>query len=108
MTACNKYCESILHLACRKSEFEVVRYVITNSADLNIIDDYGRNPLHDACWRIEPNFDIISLILEKDVNLLLMEDVRGCTPLAYVRSEDWMKWCFYLYNNRDRFWPLKS
>jgi hypothetical protein len=25
---------------------------------VNISDDFGRTPLHDACWTAEPNFEV--------------------------------------------------
>ena len=51
MSACNRFSESIVHIACRRSDYEVVEYIVKNGGDCCIVDDYGRTPLHDACWR---------------------------------------------------------
>eukprot|EP01041_Mallomonas_annulata_P008647 gene8647-17839_t len=106
MMACNKFGESVLHLACRRATPEVVKYILANGGNLRLVDDYGRNPLHDACWRGEPDFDIVSQILSKDLDLLRMQDVRGAAPLHYVRQEHWMYWCAYLYHQREKYWPV--
>ena len=108
MSACNQFSESIVHLACRRSNLEVVEFLLTHGADLKLIDDYGRNPLHDACWRSEPHFEIVTMILDKDPSLLYMQDVRGCTPLQYVRREHWLLWCAYLYSKRNLYWCNSS
>eukprot|EP01041_Mallomonas_annulata_P009189 gene9189-19051_t len=104
MTACNKFGESILHLACRRATIDVVKYLLSNGGDLRLVDDYGRNPLHDACWRGEPHFEIISLIMDRDLDLIKTQDVRGATPLNYVRREHWGHWCEYLYSQREKYW----
>jgi len=106
MSACNKYGESILQLACRRSSAQVIEFMLENGADLRLMDDYYRNPLHDACWREDPNFEVVSLILDKDIDLIRMVDSRGSTPLKYVREEHWIHWCVYLHSQRDKYWPL--
>eukprot|EP01038_Epipyxis_sp_PR26KG_P013338 gene13338-17890_t len=105
MSACNKFSESIVHMACRRSNFEIVEYLLQNGADISIVDDYGRNPLHDACWRTDPRFDIVSLLLDKDLNILRYVDRHGCIPLRYVKEEHWIQWCGFLFYLRDRYWP---
>jgi hypothetical protein len=105
MTACNRYSESILHMACRRSEYAIVDFIIRHGGDCNIVDDFGRTPLHDACWRVEPRFDIVTLLLDHNLDLLRVEDVRGASPLKYIREEHWLQWCAYLYHQKDNYWP---
>jgi len=105
MSACNQYSESIVHMACRRAELDVVEFVLQNGGDITIIDDFGRTPLHDAFWRIEPRFDIVTMILDKNLDLLRYADKRGCIPIKYVREEHWIHWCAYFYYQREKYWP---
>lgn len=91
-------------MACRKATFEVAEYVLHNGGDCNIIDDYGRTPLHDACWRMEPRFDIVTLLLNNNLELLRIVDIRGSTPLKYVREEHWTQWCAYFHHMKEKYW----
>jgi ankyrin repeat protein len=95
-------------MACRRSTIEIMDYIMKNGGEFRLVDDYGRNPLHDACWRSIPDFEIIMTILDRDPDLLRMEDVRGATPLHYIPQEQWMLWCAFLYHQRDRYWPIPS
>merc|ERR1711998_630397 len=105
MTACNRFCESIVHMACRRSEMDVVEFVLNQSIDnWWVVDDFGRSPLHDACWRPEPRFDIVTMILDRNLELLRVEDIRGANPLNYVREEHWTQWCAYLFHQKERYW----
>lgn len=94
---CNRFGESLLHLACRRSSLDVIRFLIVEcSVSLRVRDDYGRTPLHDVCWRKEPNFDIMNIILDQEPDLLLIADRRGHVPLDYARREHWGHWIHYL------------
>jgi len=107
MRACNKFCESILHMACRRSEFSVVQFLLNDDTNIQEswpVDDFGRTPLHDACWRPEPRFDVVTLLLDRDVDLLRMEDVRGSTPLSYVHEEHWLAWCAFFFHQKEKYW----
>jgi ankyrin repeat protein len=104
LRACNRYGESILHMACRRAEIDVVKYIVDNVSEPWIIDDFGRTPLHDACWRPEPRFDIVTVILDKNLDLLRFVDIRGSNPLNYVRREHWLQWCAYLFHLKDKYW----
>jgi len=107
MSACNKYSESIVHIACRRANYDVVEYILNSGGDYNIQDDYGRTPLHDACWRLEPRFDIVTLLLDRNIDLLRMVDVRGATPLSYIRPEHWLQWCAYFYHQKEKYWKAQ-
>ena len=104
MNACNKFSESVLHMACRRSDFQIVEYMLQNGGDHTIVDDYGRTPLHDACWRPDMQFDIITLLLDRDLDMLRTADIRGACPLAYVRQDQWLSWCAYLFHQKERYW----
>lgn len=106
MTACNKFGESILHLACRRSTAEVVDFLLKNGAKLDNVDDYGRTPVHDVCWREGINFEIVDLIMSVDPRYLCFSDIRGATPLDYIAEINWGEWCCYLNKNSNKYWPV--
>lgn len=93
----NKFGETILHAASRRRSTKVVQFLL-DECDFTprVCCDSGRNPLHDACWTGETNFDVIDMLLDKCPDLLYITDKRGFTPMAYVRKEHWDDWCIYL------------
>jgi hypothetical protein len=104
----NQFGESLLHLACRKSFVKVVRFLIQNAhVPLNVKDDFGRNPAHDACWTISPNWELMDLIVDECPDLFFIEDVRGHTALDYVRMEHWPAWINYMKTKGDRLAPKR-
>jgi hypothetical protein len=108
MSACNRFSESIIHMACRRATYPIVEYILLHGGDCTMVDDYGRTPLHDACWRANPGFDIVTLLLDKNTDLLLTMDVRGATPLKYVHEEHWLQWCAYLFHQKDKYWAPRG
>lgn len=106
LNICNRFGESLLHLACRKQLVSVVDFLL-NEANVpsQVCDDYGRTPMHDACWTAEPNFEVVDLILEKCPDLLLIKDKRGHTPLFYARREHWANWLRHLGRNISKALP---
>jgi len=51
MQACNKFGESLVHMACRRGFSDVVSFLLHEAkVSLRVKDDYGRTPFHDACW----------------------------------------------------------
>ena len=79
MDACNKFGESILHLACRRGHLPTIAFLLAAGANVAISDDFGRTPLHDCCWTSEkPCFEVIRLLLDRDLGLLRVVDRRGC------------------------------
>jgi hypothetical protein len=104
--ACNRFGESTLHIACRKSNIDVVQLIFDHEDCPVMIDDYGRSPLHDAMWAISPNFEVIDILLEYSVEMLYLTDNRGFSPLHYIRKEHILSLCLYFYSRRDRFWPI--
>ena len=84
----------------------MLRALIECQSSVQVTDDFGRTPLHDACWTSEPNFDSIRLLLDQDPWLLCIMDCRGSTPLGYVRKAHWAVWIGFLGAIADRYWPI--
>lgn len=102
----NRFGESVLHLACRKQLVSVVDFLLNVAhVPVQVCDDYGRTPMHDACWTSEPNFQVVDLILDKCPDLLLVKDKRGHTPLFYARREHWGNWLRHLGKNISHILP---
>lgn len=181
--ASNKFGESVVHVACRRGNLDVLRFLVDNGGDLTACDDLGRFPLHEVCWAAQPRFDIVRVFLEEerranslrrrrndssassasdmstsssssdgggstsndgggstsaststssgggcgggsdasaaaaaadgaagcdDLNMLLVTDKRGCSPLRYVKKESWPQWRRFLDEVVDEFWPALS
>jgi hypothetical protein len=99
---CNRYGESILHMACRRSNPHVVAFLLKEAGvSPRIRDDHGRTPLHDACWRGTPEYSIVKLLLTAEPRLAFAKDVWGHTPFMYARREHWGAWNEFLDRNRD-------
>mmetsp|Transcript_41329 Transcript_41329/g.54326 ORF Transcript_41329/g.54326 Transcript_41329/m.54326 type:complete len:255 (-) Transcript_41329:178-942(-) len=108
MSACNKFGESIVHIAARTGQTDTFKKLLNLSEDniIHISDDMGKTVLHDACWSGKPNFEIVRAILDRDPFLFCVADVRGATPLAYVKKGDWDEWCDFLDAISDTYWPF--
>uniref|UniRef100_A0A7S1GN04 Uncharacterized protein n=1 Tax=Cyclophora tenuis TaxID=216820 RepID=A0A7S1GN04_CYCTE len=104
MNACNQFGESLLHMACRRADVKVVKLLVLEfHVRVDVRDDYGRTPLHDACWTTTPNFELMDVLVEAvDPRLLLAEDVRGHTPFDYARREHWNEWLQFLKDRKER------
>jgi hypothetical protein len=83
----------------------MLRALIEARSSVQVTDDFGRTPLHDACWTSTPNFDAIRLLLDQDPWLPCIVDCRGSAPLQYVRKANWAVWVGFLGAIADRFWP---
>jgi Ankyrin repeats (3 copies) len=102
---CNTYGESLVHMVCRRGDYKLLQVFIQNGCDLQVADDYGRTPLHDACWAAEPAFDMVRMLLDQDLTLLQMTDCRGFLPLSYVRKEHWPAWIQFIESNKEAYFP---
>ena len=106
MKCSNKFGESLLHLACRKSLVSVVDFLINEAGvPVQVADDMGRSPFHDAFWTPEPNTELVDLLLKKCPDLLFVKDKRGHTPLMYARRDHWGKWSEYLTSRTNILEP---
>mmetsp|Transcript_6896 Transcript_6896/g.9131 ORF Transcript_6896/g.9131 Transcript_6896/m.9131 type:complete len:397 (+) Transcript_6896:39-1229(+) len=102
LDCCNRFGESLLHMACRRGYTDMVSFLLNEAHILvRIKDDCGRTPLHDACWHRLPQYNIIDTLLRIDPYLLLIGDKRGHSPFAYARREHWAHWNQFLYDRRD-------
>eukprot|EP00522_Entomoneis_paludosa_P006051 CAMPEP_0172439336 /NCGR_PEP_ID=MMETSP1065-20121228/360_1 /TAXON_ID=265537 /ORGANISM="Amphiprora paludosa, Strain CCMP125" /LENGTH=213 /DNA_ID=CAMNT_0013188007 /DNA_START=69 /DNA_END=710 /DNA_ORIENTATION=- len=94
--ACNNQGESLLHLACRRSNLETIQFLVeTAQVQIHVCDDLGRSIFHDVCWRPTVATDIMAYLLPHLSNktlLLIQPDARGHTPLDYSRPRDWVTW----------------
>jgi len=85
---CNKFGESILHMACRRGLSSVVKFLLLEAkVSTRVRDDLGRTPMHDACWNSSPNWEIMDYLLRIDPILLFLSDKRGFTPFQYSKRE---------------------
>jgi ankyrin repeat protein len=101
--ACNRFGESLLHMACRRGQYEIVKFLLHDAAvTIDRYDDYGRTPLHDAFWTTKPNFQIADLLIRNcSPHLLVSYDVRGHTPFHYARVEHHGAWTTFLRQHRS-------
>merc|ERR1740133_159680 len=62
--ACNRFGESILHIACRRGHVDMVEFfLVTCGFQLNVIrDDYFRTPFHDAFWTSKASTTLIDFL----------------------------------------------
>ena len=110
--ACNRFGESILHIACRRGHLEMVQFLIDDvglKVD-EIRDDYHRTPLHDAFWTTTASYEVVDFLLKQPnvPELLLLKDIRGYTPLDYARSEHRTNWLRFLWERRLMLRPTSK
>ncbi|KAL3800168.1 hypothetical protein HJC23_001089 [Cyclotella cryptica] len=103
----NRFGESLIHMACRRSHRDVVSFLVNEAGvSLRVRDDYGRTPFHDACWRAELDLELIDMLLEKEPKLLLLSDKRGHSPLDYTRRGHWAELMPFLLERSEKFQPV--
>jgi ankyrin repeat protein len=107
---CNQFGESLVHMACRRGHVDVLKVLLEAGASVQVSDDYGRTPLHDACWAAEPAFEIVQYILQIDNRLFYMKDCRGSLPLAYAHKHHFEAWAKFLAEGEimDRCFPQQE
>lgn len=105
---CNAYGESLVHMVCRRGDHEFLRMLLECGTSIQVSDDYGRTPLHDACWAAQPSFETVGMIAAEDMTLFHMTDSRGAVPLSYVRREHWSLWIEFLESKKDEWWPTRA
>jgi hypothetical protein len=102
LQCCNQFGESVMHMSCRRGYPKVATFLIKKAnVNARVTDDYGRTPLHDACWTTEPNEELMKLLLTEVPDLLLVKDARGHTPLDYVSRGYWSHWLKFLQENKS-------
>ena len=101
--ACNLNGEYLIHLACRRADLKTIKFLVLEAGvDVHVLDAMGRSILHDACWRANFEPDIMSFLLQVvHPAFLAMKDIRGHTPLNYVRPADMESCKEFLLKHRD-------
>mmetsp|Transcript_37 Transcript_37/g.94 ORF Transcript_37/g.94 Transcript_37/m.94 type:complete len:811 (+) Transcript_37:190-2622(+) len=103
----NRFGETLIHLACRRSHQDVVEFLIKEAGvSIQVRDDFGRTPMHDACWRSTVDLELMDLLIDSCPELLMLSDKRGHTPLDYARREHWDVLIPYLMEKKDQFRPI--
>mmetsp|Transcript_28054 Transcript_28054/g.42445 ORF Transcript_28054/g.42445 Transcript_28054/m.42445 type:complete len:504 (+) Transcript_28054:2-1513(+) len=105
---CNAFGESIVHMVCRRGDSKLLKVLKDAGCSLQVTDDFGRTPLHDACWTAEPNFETVDIILDTDLRLLNVVDCRGSSPLSYVKRDHWGKWIAYFQSKKEQYWSPRD
>lgn len=103
----NRFGETLIHLACRRSTKELVSFLIKEAGvSLRVRDDFGRTPMHDCCWRAEPDLELLDMLIDQAPELLMLSDKRGHTPLDYSRREHWATLVPFLLERTSKFQPV--
>jgi hypothetical protein len=102
---CNKFGESLLHMVCRRGRLDMLQCMIQAGTCLQIVDDFGRTPLHDACWALQPCWEVVKVLLTADARMMLCQDIRGDVPLDYVQKTHHQQWREFLDSIKDVYWP---
>jgi len=120
--------ETLIHTICRycRKPDTLRIFLEETGVDIRVADEYGRTPLHYACWRgekdnknggkdksnnLDPCFQMIDDIMtsREMVNMFLYSDIHGSVPLSYVPRHHWKKWIQYLSSKKDIwFKPRKA
>lgn len=102
LDCCNKFGDSLVNIACRRSHTRIVKFLLEEAkVPVHFADDFGRTPLHDACWTAEPNTEMVEILLKIAPEHALIPDKRGHTPFDYARSTHWNVWLRFLLENRN-------
>lgn len=105
MNCCNKFGDTLLNIACRRSHTRIVKFLLEEAnVSLTVRDDCGRVSLHDALWTSQPNFVIVDMLLRRAPEMALLPDKRGHTPFDYARSNNWSQWIQFL-SERNSYFP---
>lgn len=87
----------------------MVGFLVTNGGlSVNISDDFGRTPLHDACWTATPSFEVVKIILEINRYMVILCDARKSLPLSYIHEDHWGSWCEFIMQHKDKYWNISS
>ncbi|CAB9501609.1 ANK [Seminavis robusta] len=106
MEACNRQGETLLHLACRRRNAELVRFLVEEvGVSVKVRDDWNKTALHELCWNSIRNnpaqFEAFQSFLDRAPELLFAKDRRGFFCLQYCPKDSWADWCRYLEQNKE-------
>jgi hypothetical protein len=106
---CNRHGESLVHIVCRRGSPSVLRFLIQEAkVSINVRDDVGRNPMHDAAWTDKPNFELVKVLMSEAPKLMFAKDTRGHSPLNYIPKQRWGDWCDFFKSNQYLFLSAAS
>jgi len=105
---CNVHGESLVHMICRRGDAALLQIMVELGCCLQVADDYGRTPLHDAFWAASPCFEVVEIILREDRRMLHLMDSHGAVPLTYVRKDHWPQWLEFLASKNNEYWPARN
>ncbi len=101
------YLERRIHLACQRSRFDLVSFLVAKvGLSLRVQDDFGRTLLHGVCWRMQPDLELLDMLLDWALELLMLSNKRGHTPLDYARREQWAVLVPFLMERVEKFRPV--
>ena len=103
---CNSFGDYIVHLVCRRADFDILECLVDYGCNLNVCDSFGRTPLHACAWAGDFCSQTAELILNTNTSQILVQDNRGQCPLEYVRKEQWPEWISFLRRMMDTYWPI--
>ncbi|KAL3911067.1 MAG: hypothetical protein SGARI_001822 [Bacillariaceae sp.] len=93
-------------LSPNPSNLPVFECLLNHGCDLQVVDGFGRTPLHHCCWASTFCRPIVEIILERDPVQIFLEDKHGQTPLEYVRASLYGEWNDFLEEVADKYWPM--
>jgi hypothetical protein len=105
---CNQFRDSIVDLVCKRGNNVIFKCLLEHGCDLQVVDGFGRTPLHHASWASSFCRPIVEAIMEVDPVQFFLEDKHGQTPLEYVRVDLYPDWIEFLQEMADVFWPIGS
>ena len=103
---CNQFRDSIVDLVCKRANHAIFQCLLDHGSDLQILDGFGRTPLHHAAWASTFCQPIVEAILARDPLQLWMEDKHGQTPLEYVRADLHQTWMDFLESHAESILPM--
>jgi hypothetical protein len=107
--ACNQFGDSLVHKVCRLlGDYDLFQVVFQAGCSLQCADDYGRTPMHDACWSADPSFGVFETLMQEDIHMFYMQDNRGFLPLSYISAEHKKDYINFLDAVKDVYWPVRS
>lgn len=72
---------TLLHIACRRGDYDTVYQFVREGADVNGRDNYGNTPLHSAAQGVGKKYGRLILLLYDERADLNVQNNNGDTPL---------------------------
>lgn len=106
--ACNRHCESLVHMACQFGKLEILQVLLQCQCHVRVADSRGRTPLHSACWVQQLDYKVIEMLLQVDRHLLFIADTQGSLPLSHIKQEHWNNTTKFFMAMKDQIWPDRN